>query len=73
MLWVWFVMSQHRGTCGRTVLPIFTSQSRVVSPVPLFSAVPTTADDDAFPDCSHDDIKLFSHQQFIVVSFSNNL
>jgi len=48
-------------------------QSRVVSPVPLFSAAPTAIDDDAFLNCSHYDIILFSHQHFTVVSFSNNL
>jgi len=57
--------------CGRMV-PVITPESRVVSPVPLFSAAPTTVDDDAFLDCSHDDIILFSHQQFTVVLFSNN-
>jgi len=54
LLWMWFVVPQLRGLCGRTRYPYL--QSRVVSPVPMFSAAPTTVDDDAFLDCSHDDI-----------------
>ena len=33
---------------------------RAVSSVPLFSAAPTTVDDDAFLGCSYDDIIFFS-------------
>jgi len=65
LLWVWFVMSQLRGLCG--TVSVVTSQSRVVSSVPLFSAATTTIDDDAFLDCSHDDIILFI---IIIIIFS---
>jgi len=41
-----------------TTVPVVTSQNRVVSPVGLFSAAPTTVDD-AFLHCSHDDVILF--------------
>ena len=58
--------------CGRMV-PAVTSRSRVVNPEPVFSADPTMLTTTPFLDCSHDDIMLFFHQQFTVVSFSNSL
>ena len=43
-------LSSHSSEgCGRMV-PVVTSQCWVLSPVPLFSAAPTTVDNDAFLD-----------------------